>query len=51
MDKELYNRLQNGVSLDGYIGASGTQIMDIKYVTQNDNGDFGDFFAITLRNH
>jgi len=56
MDKELYNRLQNeGTSLSDefgsdYIGASGRQIMDIRYVTQNDNGDFGDYYEITLRN-
>ena len=56
MDKELYNRLQNeGTSLNDefnsdYIGASGKQIMDIKYVTQNGNGDFGDYYEITLRN-
>jgi len=56
MDKELYNRLQNeGVSLNqefgsDYIGASGRQIMDIKYVTQNDLGEFGDYYEITLRN-
>jgi len=56
MDKELYNRLQNeGTSLNDefnsdYIGASGRQIMDIKYVTQNGNGDFGDYYEITLRN-
>lgn len=56
MDRELYNRLQNeGVSFNDeygsdYIGASGREIMDIKYVTQNDNGDFGDFYEITLRN-
>ena len=56
MDKELYNRLQNeGVSLSDefgsdYIGASGRQIMDIKYVTQNSDGEFGDFYEITLRN-
>ena len=56
MDRELYNRLQNeGVSFNDeygsdYIGASGREIMDIKYVTQNDSGDFGDFYEITLRN-
>jgi len=56
MDRELYNRLQNeGVSFNDeygsdYRGASGREIMDIKYVTQNDNGDFGDFYEITLRN-
>jgi len=56
MDKELYNRLQNeGTSLNeefgsDYIGASGRQIMDIRYVTQNNNGDFGDYYEITLRN-
>lgn len=56
MDKELYNRLQNeGVSMNeefgsDYIGASGRQIMDIKYVTQNDVGDFGDYYEITLSN-
>lgn len=59
MDKELYNRLQNeGVSLSDefgsdYIGASGRQIMDVKYVTeyvQNGTTYYGDFYEITLRN-
>lgn len=59
MDKELYNRLQNeGVSLSNeygsdYIGASGRQIMDVKYVTeyiQNGTTYYGDFYEITLRN-
>ena len=59
MDKELYNRLQNeGVSLSDefgsdYIGASGKQIMDVKYVTeyvQNGTTYYGDFYEITLRN-
>jgi hypothetical protein len=57
MDRELYNRLQNvGVpfsddySGQDYIGDSNSQIMDIKYVTQNDTGEFGDFFEVSLRN-
>ncbi len=59
MDKELYNRLQNeGVSLSDefgsdYIGNSGRQIMDVKYVTEYNQGGttyYGDFYEITLRN-
>ena len=59
MDKELYNRIQNeGVSLSDefgsdYIGDSGRQIMDVKYVTeyiQDGTTYYGDFYEITLRN-
>lgn len=59
MDKELHNRLQNvGVSFNqeygnDYIGASGSGIFDIKYVTSYvDNGTtfYGDFYEITLKN-
>lgn len=59
MDKELYNRIQNvGVSFNqeygnDYIGASGSGIFDIKYVTSYvDNGTtfHGDFYEITLKN-
>jgi hypothetical protein len=59
MDKELYNRIQNvGVSFNqeygnDYIGASGSGIFDIKYVTSYvDNGTtfYGDFYEITLKN-
>lgn len=59
MDKELYNRLQNeGTSFNDeygsdYIGDSGNQIMDIKYVTsyvQNGTTYYGDYYEITLRN-
>lgn len=59
MDRELYNRLQNeGTSFNqeygsDYIGASGKQIMDIKYVTSYNQGGttyYGDYYEITLRN-
>jgi len=59
MDKELYNRIQNvGVSFNqeygnDYIGASGSGIFDIKYVTSYvDNGTtfHSDFYEITLKN-
>jgi len=59
MDRELYNRLQNeGNSFNDtfgsdYIGDSGSQIMDIRYVTSYVNGGvtyYGDFYEITLRN-
>lgn len=59
MDRELYNRLQDeGNSFSDafgsdYIGDSGSQIMDIKYVTSYvDNGTtyYGDFYEISLRN-
>lgn len=59
MDRELYNRLQDeGNSFSDtygsdYIGDSGGQIMDIKYVTsyvKNGTTYYGDFYEITLRN-
>jgi len=59
MDRELYNRLQNeGVSFSDdfgtdYIGASGKQIMNIKYVTSYVKDGvtyYGDFYEVTLRN-
>lgn len=59
MDRELYNRLQdegnsfNDVFGSDYIGDSGSQIMDIRYVTSYvDNGTtyYGDFYEISLRN-
>jgi len=59
MDRELYNRLQdegnsfNDAFGSDYIGDSGSQIMDIRYVTSYvDNGTtyYGDFYEISLRN-
>ena len=59
MDRELYNRLQdegnsfNDVFGSDYIGDSGSQIMNIRYVTSYvDNGTtyYGDFYEVTLRN-
>lgn len=59
MDRELYNRLQdegnsfNDVFGSDYIGDSGSQIMDIRYVTSYvDDGTtyYGDFYEVTLRN-
>jgi hypothetical protein len=59
MDRELYNRTQNeGISFSdeyglGYIGASGQQILDFKYVTsytQNGITENGDFLEIKLLN-
>jgi hypothetical protein len=54
MNRELYNRLQKlGVSFNdeygtNYIGGSGNQIFDIKYVQQDNLGNQGDFFEVTL---
>jgi hypothetical protein len=54
MNRELYNRLQKlGVSFNdeygsSYIGGSGNQIFDIKYVQQDNIGNQGDFFEVTL---
>ena len=60
MDRELFHRLQNeGVSFgteygSDYIGQSGSQIMDIKYVTEyvDELGvtQYGDYYEVTLRN-
>jgi hypothetical protein len=54
MNRELYNRLQNiGFSYNqqytqNYIGASGQEMFNIEYVTQDGNGTPGDFFKVTL---
>jgi hypothetical protein len=54
MNRELYNRLQNiGFSYNqefnqNYIGASGQELFNIEYVTQDGNGTPGDFFKVTL---
>ena len=54
MNKQLYHRTQNlGVSFgqeygNNYIGASRNPIMDITYVDQDNNGNFGDYFKIQL---
>jgi len=59
MDRELYKRTQNeGVSFgdeygSDYLGDSGMQIMDIKYVTeyvQDGTTYYGDFYEVSLRN-
>lgn len=56
MNRELYNRLQNiGFSYNqeytqNYIGASGQELFNIEYVTQDGNGTPGDFFKVTLNN-
>ena len=59
MDKELYTRIQNeGTSFydefnQDYMGESGGQIMDIKYVTSYQDGGVtynGDFLEVTLTN-
>ena len=54
MNRELYNRLQNiGFSYNqefnqNYIGASGQELFNIEYATQDGNGTPGDFFKVTL---
>jgi hypothetical protein len=54
MNRELYNRLQNiGFSYNqeytqNYVGASGQEMFNIEYVTQDGNGTPGDFFKVTL---
>jgi len=55
MNRELYNRLQNKDSFfneynSSYIGASKNQIFDIQYADKDDNGNFGDYFKVTLKN-
>ena len=56
MNQELYHRLQQlGISFNDeygteYLGASGNQIFDIKYVNQDNLGNQGDFFEVTLNN-
>jgi hypothetical protein len=51
MNRELYERTQNaGVALSNYIGASSNSIMDISYVTQDNFGNTGNFYKVTLNN-
>ena len=51
MNRELYERTQNvGVALSNYIGASSNAIMDIAYVTQDNFGNTGNFYKVTLKN-
>lgn len=55
MNRELYNRLQNiGFSYNqefnqNYIGASGQELFNIEYATQDGLGTPGDFFKVTLK--
>lgn len=54
MNREMYNRLQNiGQTFDqeystNYIGASGQQLFNFEYVTQDGNGVPGDYYKVTL---
>lgn len=54
MDLELYNRLNKfGQSFNteygsDYIGASSNQLMNFEYVDQDGNGNFGNFYKVTL---
>lgn len=56
MNRELFHRLQQlGISFNDeygteYLGASGNQVFDIKYVNQDNLGNQGDFFEVTLNN-
>ena len=56
MNRQLYSRLQNkGFSFSqeygsDYIGASVNPIMDLEYVDQDDNGNFGDYIKVTPKN-
>jgi hypothetical protein len=51
MNRELYERTQNvGVALSNYIGASSNAIMNISYVTQDNFGNVGNFYKVTLNN-
>jgi hypothetical protein len=51
MNRQLYNLLQNeGVPLESYLGFSGQDLFDIEYVTTDNNGNFGDFYKVTLKN-
>jgi hypothetical protein len=51
MNRELYKRTQNvGVALSNYIGASSNAIMNISYVTQDNFGNTGNFYKVTLNN-
>jgi len=51
MNRQLYNLLQNeGVPLTSYLGFSGQDLFDIEYVTTDNNGNFGDFYKVTLKN-
>lgn len=54
MDIELNNRLKKvGQSFNAeygtdYLGASTNQLMNFEYVTQDGNGNFGNFYKVTL---
>lgn len=54
MDLELYNRINKlGQSFNteygsDYIGASSNQLMNFEYVDQDGNGNFGNFYKVTL---
>jgi flagellar hook-basal body complex protein FliE len=51
MNRQLYNLLQTeGVPLQSYLGFSGQDLFDIEYVTTDNNGNFGDFYKVTLKN-
>lgn len=51
MNRQLYTLLQNeGVPLESYLGFSGQDLFDIEYVTTDNNGNFGDFYKVTLKN-
>jgi hypothetical protein len=49
---KLLNQLlnQENVPFPGYIGFSGKELFDIEYVTVDDQGNFGDFYKVTLKN-
>jgi hypothetical protein len=51
MNRELFERTQNaGVPLTNYIGASSNAIMDISYETQDNFGNQGNFYKISMKN-
>lgn len=51
MNRQLYSLLQTeGVPLESYLGFSGQDLFDIEYVTTDNNGNFGDFYKVTLKN-
>ena len=51
MNRQLYTLLQNeGIPLESYLGFSGQDLFDIEYVTTDNNGNFGDFYKVTLKN-
>ena len=49
---KLLNQIldQENVPFNGYIGFSGKEMFDIEYVTVDDQGNFGDFYKVTLKN-